>query len=97
MVTLDGLHCTGALLDYEATKRNLENGKIGALGLDVQWQEPFDPEDPIAKHPRSAQALLIPAASCCRTTIFCTVAAQCPPKLCSWQSICHSLFLGRPQ
>jgi len=30
----------------------LGSGRIGALGLDVQWQEPFDPEDPVAKHPR---------------------------------------------
>lgn len=30
----------------------LTSGHIGGLGLDVQWQEPFDPTDPIACHPR---------------------------------------------
>lgn len=30
----------------------LTSGHIGGLGLDVQWQEPFDPRDPIAQHPK---------------------------------------------
>ncbi|KAK9822438.1 hypothetical protein WJX74_008563 [Apatococcus lobatus] len=41
----------GGLLDYDAVLKELD-GKIGALGLDVQWSEPFDPEDPVAKHSR---------------------------------------------
>ena len=35
----------------------LKSGQIGALGLDVQWQEPFDPEDFVAKHPRHGHAM----------------------------------------
>jgi phosphoglycerate dehydrogenase-like enzyme len=37
----------GGLLDYDATLLGLKSGKIGGLGLDVQWEEPMDPEDPI--------------------------------------------------
>ena len=42
----------GGLLDYDAVKSGLDSGKVGALGLDVQWHEPFDPEDYIARHER---------------------------------------------
>ena len=48
---LVGFVCAGGLLDYAAVLKELD-GKIGALGLDVQWSEPFDPDDPVAKHPR---------------------------------------------
>lgn len=41
----------GGLLEYEAVQRGLESGKIGGLGLDVHFWEPFDPGDPIATHP----------------------------------------------
>lgn len=44
----------GGLLDYDAVKAGLDDGQIGGLGLDVQWSEPFDPDDPIAKHPKYA-------------------------------------------
>ena len=39
----------GGVLDYEAVLAGLEAGKIGAMGLDVQWSEPFDPTDPLAQ------------------------------------------------
>lgn len=42
----------GGLLDYDAMLDGLRSGHIGGLGLDVQWQEPFDPCDAIAQHPR---------------------------------------------
>ena len=41
----------GGLLDYGATRRGLESGSIGGMGLDVQWEEPMDPEDAVFKHP----------------------------------------------
>lgn len=41
----------GQLMHYEDITYGLQSGKIGGLGLDVQFWEPFDPEDPIAKHP----------------------------------------------
>lgn len=40
----------GGLLDYESIMNGLQSGKIGGLGLDVQFQEPFDPADPITKY-----------------------------------------------
>lgn len=42
----------GGLLDYDAVKAGLEDGKIGGLGLDVQWSEPWDPDDFVSQHPR---------------------------------------------
>lgn len=37
----------GPVIDYEALKKALEEGKIAGAGLDVFWNEPFDPNDPI--------------------------------------------------
>lgn len=42
----------GGLLDHAATLSALESGKLGFLTADVQWFEPFDPEDPVTKHPK---------------------------------------------
>ena len=47
--------CRGGLLDESAVIHYLENGKIGGLGLDVQWFEPFDPHHAIAQHPKLKQ------------------------------------------
>ncbi|CAG9463473.1 unnamed protein product [Pedinophyceae sp. YPF-701] len=41
----------GGLMDYDACKAELQSGRIGGMGLDVQWHEPFDPSDPLATHP----------------------------------------------
>lgn len=46
----------GGLLDYEAVKAALEAQHIGGLGLDVQWQEPVDPQDFFASHPKCGSA-----------------------------------------
>ena len=37
----------GPVIDYGALKKALEEGKIAGAGLDVFWNEPFDPNDPI--------------------------------------------------
>lgn len=42
----------GGLLDYDAVLDGLATNKIGGLGLDVAWQEPLDPDDPLWKDPR---------------------------------------------
>ena len=42
----------GGLLDYEAVKCALESEHIGGLGMDVQWQEPINPDDYFARHPK---------------------------------------------
>jgi phosphoglycerate dehydrogenase-like enzyme len=41
----------GGLLDYAAVAQALESGKIGGMGLDVQFSEPCDPDDYVARHP----------------------------------------------
>ena len=58
----------GGLLDYDAVLEGLNSGRIGGVGLDVQWVEPFNPDDPVAKHPRFApfaleQCVLLPFLS----------------------------------
>ena len=40
----------GPVIDYEALKNALREDKIAGAGLDVFWNEPFDPDDPIFKH-----------------------------------------------
>lgn len=40
------------LMDYDAVLNGLNDGQIGGLAMDTQWTEPFDPHDPIAKHPK---------------------------------------------
>jgi phosphoglycerate dehydrogenase-like enzyme len=30
----------------------LESGRLGGLGTDVAWTEPWDPSDFVARHPR---------------------------------------------
>ena len=37
----------GPVIDYEALREALEEEKIAGAGLDVFWNEPFDPNDPI--------------------------------------------------
>ncbi|XP_039126319.1 LOW QUALITY PROTEIN: hydroxypyruvate reductase-like [Dioscorea cayenensis subsp. rotundata] len=41
----------GHILDYESVYQSLKLGHLGGLGLDVAWQEPFDPDDKILKFP----------------------------------------------
>jgi len=43
--------CRGGLLDESAIVHHLRSGKIGGMGLDVQWIEPFDPNHEITQHP----------------------------------------------
>lgn len=37
----------GAVVDYTALRAALEDGHLAGAGLDVFWQEPFDPADPL--------------------------------------------------
>lgn len=89
----------GGLLDYEAVSTGLRTRKIGAVGLDVHWQEPFDPEDEIAKHPRCISDRDSHTAALCfpacvelgneKLSILTTVVLHsqgAPDPTCSW---CH--------
>lgn len=42
----------GAVIDRDALQDALALGHLGGVGLDVYWQEPWDPEDPLYHHPR---------------------------------------------
>lgn len=43
----------GGLLDLQAITDMIDSDAIGALGLDVHWQEPWDPTHSITNHPKS--------------------------------------------
>lgn len=42
----------GGLIDYASLRRALDDNIIGFAALDVQWEEPVDPGDPVAQDPR---------------------------------------------
>lgn len=41
----------GHLLNYDSVLAALQGGQLAGLGMDVAWSEPFDPMDPVARHP----------------------------------------------
>ncbi|CAI5525041.1 unnamed protein product, partial [Closterium sp. Naga37s-1] len=41
----------GGLLHYPAINQALESASLAGLGIDVAWQEPIDPSEPLLKHP----------------------------------------------
>ena len=40
----------GAVIEHDALVEALASGKIAGAGLDVYWQEPVDPSDPVFDH-----------------------------------------------
>eukprot|EP00775_Hariotina_reticulata_P013454 gene13454-13580_t len=42
----------GGVIDKAALWESLQQGKLGGVGLDVQWQEPADPSEPLFRHPK---------------------------------------------
>lgn len=42
----------GAIVDREALEAALAEDRLGGVGLDVLWDEPGDPADPLLQHPR---------------------------------------------
>jgi phosphoglycerate dehydrogenase-like enzyme len=41
----------GGIIDRDALERALAAGKLGGVGLDVYWHEPWDPTEPLFAHP----------------------------------------------
>jgi phosphoglycerate dehydrogenase-like enzyme len=41
----------GAIIQRPALEAALASGHLGGVGLDVYWDEPWDPEDPLYRHP----------------------------------------------
>ncbi len=40
----------GGIVDRDALEKALDTGQIAGAGLDVYWEEPVDPDDPIFRY-----------------------------------------------
>lgn len=41
----------GALVNYDALYAAVAGGRLGGVGLDVYWEEPIAPDDPLLRFP----------------------------------------------
>jgi phosphoglycerate dehydrogenase-like enzyme len=62
----------GPVIDRDALQDALARGHLGGVGLDVYWQEPWDPEDPLYAHPR---VVTLPHIAGSTTNAFDGIAA----------------------
>ncbi|HUQ07964.1 MAG TPA: NAD(P)-dependent oxidoreductase [Kofleriaceae bacterium] len=62
----------GPVIDRDALQDALARGQLGGVGLDVYWQEPWDPADPLYAHPR---VVTLPHVAGSTTNAFDGIAA----------------------
>jgi len=64
----------GPVIDRGALERALAQGRLGGVGLDVFWREPWDPADPLYAHPR---VLVLPHLAGSTEESFDRIARVC--------------------
>ncbi|MCB9565074.1 MAG: hypothetical protein H6708_32215 [Kofleriaceae bacterium] len=62
----------GPIVDRAALEAALASGRLGGAGLDVFWDEPWDPTDPLWRHPR---VVTLPHVAGSTTEAFDRIAA----------------------
>jgi phosphoglycerate dehydrogenase-like enzyme len=62
----------GPVIDRDALQDALARGHLGGVGLDVYWEEPWDPADPLYAHPR---VVTLPHIAGSTTRAFDQIAA----------------------
>ena len=61
----------GPIIDRAALEGALARGHLGGVGLDVYWQEPWDPRDPLFAHPK---VVTLPHVAGSTTAAFTAIA-----------------------
>ncbi len=64
----------GPVIDRDALERALAGDRLGGVGLDVFWREPWDPADPLFAHPR---VLVMPHVAGSTEEAFDRIARLC--------------------
>ncbi|HEU5056497.1 MAG TPA: 2-hydroxyacid dehydrogenase [Kofleriaceae bacterium] len=64
----------GPVVDRGALERALAGDRLGGVGLDVFWREPWDPSDPLFAHPR---VLVLPHIAGSTEEAFDQIARVC--------------------
>lgn len=62
----------GPIIDRAALDDALARGHLGGVGLDVFWQEPWDPRDPLFAHPK---VVTLPHVAGSTTAAFAAITA----------------------
>jgi D-3-phosphoglycerate dehydrogenase len=69
------INCSrGPVIDRAALERALAGDRLGGVGLDVFWREPWDPADPLFAHPR---VLVLPHVAGSTEESFDAIATIC--------------------
>lgn len=69
------INCSrGPVIDRGALERALAGDRLGGVGLDVFWREPWDPADPLFAHPR---VMVLPHVAGSTEEAFDRIARVC--------------------